>query len=141
MRFWDSSAVLPLCLEEPNSGRLLDLAKEDSLMIAWWGTVVECASAVARLRREGFFDASQERAVDHLLEAVAAAWTEVQPSDEIRRWGIRLMRRHPLRAADALQLAAAHLWASGRPEGYAFVCLDHRLRDAALKEGFTVLPG
>ena len=140
MRFWDSSAVLPLCLEDPDSERLQHLAREDPLMVAWWGTVVECASAVARLRRDGVFDVSQERAVETLLQEVSAAWIEVQPSDDVRRWGIRLMRRHPLRAADALQLAAAQLWANGRPEGNAFVCLDHRLRDAARREGFSVIP-
>ena len=109
-------------------------------MVAWWGTVVECASAVARLRRDGVFEVSQEQAVETVLQAMAAAWTEVQPSDEVRRWGIRLMRRHPLRAADALQLAAAQIWASGRPEGNSFVCLNHKLRDAARREGFSVIP-
>ena len=109
-------------------------------MVAWWGTLVECASALARLRRDGSLDVSQEHSVNALLQVVATAWTEVQPSEEVRRSGLRLLRRHPLRAADALQLAAAHLWATSGPEGYGFVCLDVRLRDAALLEGFMVLP-
>ena len=140
MRFWDSSAVLPLCLEEPPSGRLRELATEDSHLVAWWGTVVECTSAIARLRREGFLDTAQEQRVAFVLHAVVAEWTEIQPSEELRRSSIRLLRHHPLRAADALQLAAADLWAAGRPEGNAFICIDRRLRDAALLEGFVVLP-
>ena len=47
---------------------------------------------------------------------------------------------HPLRAADAMQLAAAIVWANGQATGHEFVCLDHRLREAAQREGFTVLP-
>ena len=109
-------------------------------MVAWWGTLVECTSAVARLRRESTLDVSQEHSIYNLLQAVATAWTEVQPGEELRRSGIRLLRRYPLRAADALQLAAANLWAAGRPEGYGFVCLDRRLREAASLEGFMVLP-
>ena len=140
MRFWDSSAVWPLCLEEPHSGRLRELAIEDSHIIVWWGTVVECTSAMSRLRREGFLNIDQERQVALVLDSLVAEWTEIQPSEELRRSGIRLLRLHPLRAADALQLAAAHLWAAGRPEGNEFICVDLRLRDAAALEGFVVLP-
>ena len=140
MRFWDSSAVLPLCLDEPRSGRLRELATEDPHIVAWWGTVVECTSAMARLRREGFLNTEQERLVAMVLDTVVAEWTEILPSEDLRRSSIQMLRHHPLRAADALQLAAAHLWAAGRPEGNAFICIDHRLRNAALVEGFVVLP-
>ena len=95
---------------------------------------------MARLRREGFLSIEQERQVAMVLDSLVAEWTEIQPSEELRRSGIQLLRRHPLRAADALQLAAAHLWAAGRPEGNEFICVDRRLRDAALLEGFVVLP-
>ena len=140
MRFWDSSAVLPLCLEEPHSGRLRELATEDPHIVAWWGTVVECTSAMARLRRDGFLNAEEERQVAMVLDTMVKEWTEIRPSEELRRSSIQLLRNHPLRAADALQLAAAHHWADGRPEGNAIICIDRRLRDAALLEGFVVLP-
>jgi hypothetical protein len=45
-----------------------------------------------------------------------------------------------LRAADALQLAAALVWCQGDPLQHGFVCLDQRLREAARREGFTALP-
>ncbi len=47
---------------------------------------------------------------------------------------------HPLRAADAMQLAAALVWTEDATSGAEFVCLDQNLREAALKEGFTILP-
>jgi hypothetical protein len=51
-----------------------------------------------------------------------------------------VLAAHPLRAADALQLAAALVWTGEAAAGEAFVCLDERLRDAARREGFEVLP-
>lgn len=140
MRFWDSSAVLPLCLEEPHSGQMESLINDDPHLVVWWGTVVECASAVARLRREGHLDTYQESQVNGVLRALAGEWTEIQPNEELRRSGTRLLRHHPLRAADALQLAAAEIWTGGRPEGFSLVSLDHRLREAGAVEGFLILP-
>jgi len=60
----------------------------------------------------------------------------VQPGDGVREQALRLRRLHPLRATDALQLAAAYEWAGTLPGG-AFVTLDDRQRDAARREGLT----
>jgi len=51
----------------------------------------------------------------------------------------RLLRVHDLRAADALQLAAALAAAEGRPMTLTLLCLDDRLGAAAEREGFPVL--
>ncbi len=52
----------------------------------------------------------------------------------------RLLRLHPLRAADALQLAAAIIACEHQPESLPLVTLDQRLAEAARREGFAVLP-
>ena len=75
-----------------------------------------------------------------VLSQLKWVWTVIEPSDEIRDITRRLFQNYPLRAADNLQLAAAIVWAERTPRGHEFVCLDSRLRDAAQKEGFTVLP-
>lgn len=72
MKFWDASAIIPLCLDEPRTTRLRKITEE--------------------------------------------------------------------KAADSLQLAAALVWANGHPTSHSFVCLDEKLRDAAHREGFKVLP-
>ena len=64
----------------------------------------------------------------------------VAPSDDVRRRAGRLVATHPLRAADAFQLAAALIWCEEQPGGEAFVCLDERLREAARREGVTLVP-
>ena len=66
-------------------------------------------------------------------------WTEIHPAPIIREHAERLLAVHPLRTADALQLAAALIWSGPLPRGHHMVCLDHRLREAARKEGFSIL--
>ena len=139
MRFWDASAVVPLCLEQPQTEVVKDLAKEDRQIVVWWGTLVECHAVVARLRREGRLDPAQEGQVI-TLQSLSQRWTEVQPSMEVRRLAAGLVHRYPLRAADSFQLAAAYLWTGVRPHNRLFISLDRRLRQAALQEGFLVLP-
>ncbi len=140
MKFWDSCAIIPLCLEEPFSGFLRALAQKDDGIVAWWGTPVECNSAFARYRRENKITLDEERVFRGLVNALSETWNEICPSEEARTLSSRLLLRYPLRAADSLQLAAALIWSGNHPEGFEFVCLDARLRDAAQTEGFSVLP-
>ena len=73
------------------------------------------------------------------LQHLSAGWHEIDPSDEIRETASRFLRVHPLRAADALQLAAAFAAAERRPASLEIVTLDDRLANAARKEGFALL--
>lgn len=140
MRFWDASAIIPLCLDEPWTAILRRLCAEDGHIVAWWGTPVECCSAFARLRRDGALDTSQELQARQVLSALAQAWTEIEPGRTVREKAERALLLHPLRSADSLQLAAALAWAQGHAAGKTFVCTDRRLRGAAAAEGFQVLP-
>lgn len=140
MIFWDTSAIIPLCVNEPQSKAVKGILKKDSSMAVWWGSIVECHSAVARLRRDEVLKQSEEDQVRHLLAILANAWTEIDPSGDIRDLASRLLLLHPLRAADSLQLAAAIVWAGKTPRGHLLVCLDNRLRGAARKEGFALMP-
>lgn len=135
MRFWDASALVPLILREPRTAEARRLLEQDDGLVVWWGSVVECASAIGRLHRDGHLTAAGEREARSLLEALRQSWFEVQPGDALREQALRLLRVHQLRAADALQLAAALEWAGTPPEG-ALVTFDDRLRQAASREGF-----
>jgi len=136
VRFWDSSALVPLCLEQPRSAEVRAGHGDDPGMVVWWGSTIECASAIARLHREGHLDGRQEAQARRLLTALGASWFEVQPSDALREQALRILRLHPLRAADAMQLAAALEW-SGSPATGGFITFDERLSAAAQREGFT----
>ena len=101
MRFWDASAIIPLCLKEEFSGTAKRLIKADEDVVVW---------------------------------------SEVQPTEPVRQRAERLLMLHPLKTADALQLSAALIWAEEIPKDQVLICLDHNLREAAQREGFTVLP-
>ena len=140
MRFWDSSAIIPLIVNEASSAKVMRLLKEDRMIAVWWGTLVECRSALSRIRREGLFTSKEEAHAVQLLLQLENSWTELMPCDSLRDNAVRLLNLHSLRAADALQLSAALQWAGGPPAGCEFVCLDDRLSEAAVKEGFIVMP-
>jgi uncharacterized protein len=138
MKFWDSSALAPLFAAETRTRAVQSAYTRDPEALVWWGTPVECASAIARLERDGALSASSAAESFSRLDALAPSWMQIDPSDEIRESARRLLRVHALRAADALQLAAALVAAERRPSTLAFVTFDDRLRDAAGKEGFLV---
>jgi len=51
VRFWDSSAVIPLLVPEMMSASMQSLFASDPVIIAWWATDIECTSAIARRLR------------------------------------------------------------------------------------------
>ena len=136
MRFWDSSALVPLVLAQPRSADARSALAKDSELVVWWSSAIECASAVARLHRDGHLSDKQEHAARDLLAVLRQSWFEIQPGEGVRVQALRLLRFHPLRAADALQLAAALEWSGSQATG-VFMSFDERLHSAAMREGFT----
>ena len=124
MRFWDSSAIVPLFLVEPASERARALIRDDADVAYWGASPVECIGAFARNRREGIYDTRVESDLLALLEEARSTWTEIGPHETLRRQAIHLLRVHPLRAADSLQLAAGLVAADHDPGTLEFVCLD-----------------
>ena len=139
MNFWDASAVVPLLVEERSRDAVLALLEQDPVMLVWWSTPVECASAIAHRERDGSLTvADAASALDH-LRTLASQWQEILASDAVRNVAERILRVHPLRATDSLQLAAAVIASQQEPATLGFVSLDARLNDAATREGFRVL--
>ena len=139
MKFWDASAIVPLLMTEPTTSALQALAAKDPVMLVWWATEVECVSAIACLERDGAIDDSAVTQALDRLKQLAGGWHEVDPSDTVREAAGRFLRVHPLRSADALQLAAAFIAAERRPSSLEVVTLDDRLAAAARKEGFALI--
>ena len=140
MKFWDTSAIVPLCVDEPATGVLHRLATSDPDFVVWWSTRTECLSALARRRRERQIKPATDERARRILRELFGVWAEILPSETVRQRSERLLTVHALGAADAFQLAAALLWSRGRTSDQGFVCLDDRLREAAEREGFQVLP-
>lgn len=140
MIFWDSSAIVPLFVTESHSSGVGEIFRADPEMYVWGGTRTECVSALMRRAREIGSMSNEVEESRLALASLAQAWMEVRPSDSVRDRADLLLGAYALRAADAFQLAAALEWCKGRPTGSGFVSLDRRLREAARREGFGVLP-
>lgn len=139
MRFWDSSAIFPLLLDEPGSRGVEELYGSDPQQTVWCLTEVELTSALTRRLRQGMTSEDAGKARER-LQTLVERWEEVSALQSVRVRALRLLEIHTLRAADALQLAAALVFCSEQTEGLSFVCLDDRLADAARRERFPVLP-
>jgi predicted nucleic acid-binding protein len=138
MRFWDSSAIVALIVDEAGHKDALAALGEDTDMLVWWATPVECLSALTRREREGSLGADALRTATERLRALSGQWHEVLPTTALRSMAERMLRVHPLRAADALQLAAAVIAAEREPSSLQFLSFDERLIEAASKEGFHI---
>lgn len=138
MRFWDASGIVPLVVEETSSELVGTAFRDDEAMAVWWGTIVECGGAIARLEREERITHNEADASLNVLRRLSDRWREIEPSEGCRERAAALVRRYPLRASDAFQLAAALVWTQDRPGDDAFCTLDRRLALAARSEGFAL---
>lgn len=139
MRFWDSSALVALLVDEADSHRRAEQLRKDPVIAVWWATPVECESAIQRRQRDGTLFAAGARQARERLAELASAWHEAPPQPGLRTLAVRLLRTHPLRAADALQLAAALTLCTALGRQIEFVCADDRLASVAEIENLPVV--
>jgi uncharacterized protein len=139
VRFWDTSALLPLVIEEATSLACRRLVRDRANLVVWTLTRTEMTSAIWRRARDGDLDMAAVPRVLSRIAALAARWTEITDVDLVRDRAERLLAQRALRAADALQLAAALVLTRERPRNRDFVTADGTLARAATSEGFRVI--
>jgi predicted nucleic acid-binding protein len=135
--FWDSSALIPLCVLQPQTAQAKTLYKNYGI-VAWWATQVEMTSGLTRLERTGQIDHDRFLIGKRIAQEIVREWLSVGSTANIAVVACSLLELHPLRAADALQLAAALEWCEGNPSGNVFLTFDKRLREAAGLAGFSL---
>lgn len=141
MRYWDSSAIVPLLVDERSSTTKLRRAfRADDQIATWLLTAVEVAGSLWRMSRADRLGVEALRLALEGLDELEPTWTLVVDADQVQRRARRLLAVHPLRSADALQLASALVLTDDRPKLAVFVTLDDRLADVARREGFRVEP-
>jgi hypothetical protein len=138
--FWDSSALVPCLLPEARSADIASWLRSDPEPVLWWASPVECQSALYRQHRENALPLALLNEALVRLKGIVEDVDFIAPTSRVRDRAGRVLASHPLRGADALQLAAALVWCDEAPQGDTFVCLDERLKEAARREGFGVLP-
>jgi uncharacterized protein len=139
VRFWDTSALVPLVVEEAGSELCAGWLRDDPEVILWGLTRLELASAIERRAREGLLRPAERRLALRRVERIASDAHEVSDLAAVRVRGVALLARHPLRAADAAQLGAALLVADPDPSLLEMAVLDRRLAEAAEREGLSIL--
>jgi len=107
--------------------------------VVWWGSLVEVYSAICRLNRDEEITDLDKQGAATRLHMLSRGWREVLPDDRVRDLATESLDKYALRAADSLQLAASLVWCQERPTNRYFVCGDHRLAEAAVSAGFSVL--
>lgn len=133
--FWDSSALVPLCVHQGITPRAVLLYKKHEVVV-WWAAAVEIASGLARLARMSHITPADYAKAGKLAATLSDTWSVIQPSENVRATALRIVDHYDLRAADSLQLAAALEWCGGTPHGRVFLTADQKLREAAFLAGF-----
>jgi predicted nucleic acid-binding protein len=141
MKFWDASAIVPLLVAEEHTDYRLGVLSDDPEMLTWCLSRVEVVSALCRTVREGGLREDDFRKAKQRLKVILDSAYEISAIEQVRSRALRLLEVHPLRAADACQLASALVGTQEDPTRLAMLCFDRRLEPAAIKEGFTVNPG
>lgn len=136
--FFDSSAIIPILLQQPFSTRARQLLRKYQKPVLAWTTPIEVQSALSRLSRHGYLnDKDYQTALDR-FRSIEDIRIEVLPTAILRELAREILQTYDLRAADAIQIGSALLWCNQKPKGNAFVTFDARLADAAAKAGFAV---
>jgi predicted nucleic acid-binding protein len=140
----DSSAAAKRYIVERGSAWVTALTDPSSGNQCWLAAITRAKILAAfQLRvRTGTLTPAQARQAEQLFRT--ELHTHFRPaaiSDAIFDRAMRLVAAHPLRAYDAVQLAAAlavQVRYSGSAAGFVFVCADQVLNRAALAEGLFV---
>ena len=136
--FWDTSAIVHVCVPGQASRAAKDLLGRETSVI-WWMAPVEVRSALEHLLAEGAVGGAAYEASKRRLHELLGSWREIQPTDNVREQAYAQLERFRLRASDALHLAAALVWCKQKPRGRLFICNDVRLARAGRQLGFDVV--
>jgi predicted nucleic acid-binding protein len=136
--FWDSSALVPLCIRQKATPAVQALSAMYGMAV-WWSAPVEMRGAFACLLRMRLITITGQVEALVTLDQIRRVWHEIHPSEQLREQAERLVERFPLKAADAQQLAATMTWCLNRPIGRIFISGDTQLLDAARQLGFQAI--
>jgi predicted nucleic acid-binding protein len=140
MRYWDSSALVALHVEQKATAELRDLYAKDPEVLTWLLSDVEVRSGIVRLGRDGAMNPVEVQTAIARIESFWESVHEISLVETVKPRAKRLLGVHALEAVDAMQLGAALAGVYDDPLGWEFVCLDHGLGAAARREGFIVIP-
>lgn len=106
MRFWDSSAIVPLLVFEKETEECIRAFRYDQEVMVWTMSKVEVFSALCRRFREGSLKEIDFNLAKKRMNEFFDMAFEIISVPKVKDRALRLLQVHTLRAAGALQLAA-----------------------------------
>lgn len=106
MKFWDASAIFPLLVPEQQSDYCLQILKDDPEILLWCMSRVEVISALTRRLREQALTFDRFQAAKMRFHQILESAYQITALEKVMNRAVRLLEVHPLRAADACQLAS-----------------------------------
>ncbi len=137
MRYFDASALAKRYVREKGSLKVRCLLSVDVPATSRLSSV-EIVSALIRRSREGAISEAQRERALAMVEADLAAMLVIELTPAIVGRAHALLRRHTLRAGDAIQLASCLYLQDAIDDEMTFVAFDRRLVDAARAERLRV---
>ncbi|HUP23399.1 MAG TPA: type II toxin-antitoxin system VapC family toxin [Thermoanaerobaculia bacterium] len=137
--FLDASALVKRYVEEDRSCVVREVFQVGVPVAISRQSIAEVATALCRRCRDGDLLPADRDAVLDALALDESTFHVVELTDDVTRESIQLLRRHPLRAGDAVQLASCVVLARELGTELRFVAFDDSLSRAARSEGLTVI--
>ncbi len=133
--YFDTSAVIPLIIDEPNSGSCERLWNEATRVVSVRLLYAEARAALARAFPLGRLTRSGLISAVELLDSLTTEIDCIEISDSLVRRAGALAQEQELRGYDAVHLAAAEVIADADT---IFASGDHQLIAAASSLGLAV---
>lgn len=140
MRFWDSSAIIPLLVLEEQTEYCVNAFKADNEIMVWTMSKIEVFSALCRRIRENALNLESFESANRRMNDLFDIAFDIVSISKVKQRALRLLQVHPLKAADALQLASVLVATQEDTSKVSIMCFDEILKQAARREGFTVNP-
>jgi uncharacterized protein len=135
----ESSAVLAWLLNETAAPEVRQLLTDAAIIVASDLTLIEYDRVLQRAVALGELNAAEAADRHAYLTAAASQWQILHLAGEVVDRARLPFPAEPIRTLDAIHLASA-LTARAALPGLHFLSLDERVRAAAKKLGFQLLP-
>ena len=132
--YFDASALAKRYVEEEHTPEVLRWLEQSTPVVCRLSEV-EIASALARRCREHALSRPERDRALGALEEDLQALHVVELSPDVVSTASEILLRHPLRAADAIQLGSALILRERLRTAIAFATFDQRLAAASQAEG------
>jgi predicted nucleic acid-binding protein len=136
--FLDTSALVKLYIDEPDSDYVQNAVLESSVVALSQIAYVEFYSAMARRKRDKLVTARESRIASTRFEQEWLHYGKVLLRSAVLATARQILMKHSLRALDAIQLSSAIIFRSESEEPVHFLSLDRRLTKAAIQEKFAL---